>query len=168
MAFFTEKPTVRGTLGQSWRIISAGKLFYALFMHWYVFAQLSGNILNLKGTFSRKMSTKTRFFHNVSHQDWVKLDQSRQFIGSQPFQCLNMNMMNGCARLRFEFILYNHHHTTAFESRVVTIYAPGPYVSHQDRVFLDWFRNFTASQPFQSPIISIINGQRRLGLGCGL
>ena len=64
------------------------------------------------------------FFHNVSHQDWVTLDQSRQFIESQPFQCLNMNMMNGCARLRFEFILYNHHHTTAFESRVVTIYAP--------------------------------------------
>ena len=119
--FFSEKPTVRGILGQSWQIISAGKLFYALFMHWYVFAQLSGNILNLKGTFSRKMSTKTRFFHNVSHQDWVTLDQSRQFIASQPFQCLNMSMMNGCARLRFEFILYNHHHTTAFESRVVTI-----------------------------------------------
>ena len=61
------------------------------------------------------------FFHNVSHQDWVTLDQSRQFIESQPFQCLNMIMMNGCARLRFEFILYNCHHTTIFESRVVTI-----------------------------------------------
>ena len=76
--------------------------------------------------------------------------------------------MNGQARLRFELILYNHHHTPAFQWRVVTISAPGPYTSHQDRVFLDWFRNFTASQPFQSPIISIINGQRRLGLGCGL
>eukprot|EP00956_Cyclotella_meneghiniana_P019582 scaffold33699_cov36-Cyclotella_meneghiniana.AAC.1 len=35
--------------------------------------------------------------------------------------------------LRFEFIVHNHHHTPAFESRVVTVLAPVvPYVSHQD------------------------------------
>eukprot|EP00956_Cyclotella_meneghiniana_P024318 scaffold48727_cov38-Cyclotella_meneghiniana.AAC.1 len=40
--------------------------------------------------------------------------------------------MNGCTRLRFEFIVHNHHHTPAFESRVVTVPATVPYVSHQD------------------------------------
>ena len=60
--FFSEKPTVRGILGQSLQIISAGKLFYALFMHLYVFAQLSWNILNLKGTFSRKNVNNEVFF----------------------------------------------------------------------------------------------------------
>ena len=30
------------------------------------------------------------------------------------------------------------------------------YISHQDGVFLDWFRNFTASQPFISLTISIM------------
>eukprot|EP00956_Cyclotella_meneghiniana_P039462 scaffold172223_cov23-Cyclotella_meneghiniana.AAC.3 len=34
--------------------------------------------------------------------------------------------MNGCARLRLDVIMYNHHHTLTFELRVVTISAPGP------------------------------------------
>ena len=42
--------------------------------------------------------------------------------------------------------------------------APVPYFSHQDGVCLDWFKNITASQPFQHLIISIINGWRWLRL----
>ena len=64
--------------------------------------------------------------------------------------------------------MYYHYHTTAFESRVATKTVEGPYVSDQDGVFLDQFRNLTASQPFQSIIISIMNGWGRLRLGCGL
>ena len=33
---------------------------------------------------------------------------------------------------------------------------------HQDCVILDWFRQFTASQPFQCLIVSILNGCTRL------
>ena len=51
---------------------------------------------------------------------------------------------------------------------VVTMSVEGPYVSHQDGVLLDWFCDFTASQPFQSIITSIMNGWGRLRLGSGL
>ena len=62
----------------------------------------------------------------------------------------------------------NHHHALAFESWVVTISARAHYVSHQDGLCLDWFKNFTASQPFQLPIICIMNGWRRWRLVHGL
>ena len=54
-------------------------------------------------------------------QDCVSLDRFGQFTASQPFQHLTVDIMNGCARLRFEFIVHNHHHAPAFESRVVTV-----------------------------------------------
>ena len=44
---------------------------------------------------------------HFSHQDWVSLDWFGQFTASQPFQCLIVSMMNGFARLRFEFNMYN-------------------------------------------------------------
>ena len=40
----------------------------------------------------------------------------------------------------------------------VTVSVWGPYVSHQDGVCLDSFKYFTACQPFQLLIISIMNG----------
>ena len=91
------------------------------------------------------------------HQDSVSLDWFGPFTASQSFQCLLISIMNGFARLRFEFIMYNQHHTPAFELRLVTISAPGPYISHQDGVCFDWFRPFPASQPFQCLIESIMN-----------
>ena len=69
-------------------------------------------------------------------QDCVSLDRFGQFTASQSLQHFIVGIMNGCARLRFEFIVHNHHHAPAFESRVVTVPAPVPYVSHQDGVFL--------------------------------
>ena len=66
--------------------------------------------------------------------------------------------MNYCERLRSEFKMYNHHHTPAFEWRVVTGSVQGTYVSHHDGVIMDSFKTFTASQPFQCLIISIMNG----------
>ena len=102
-------------------------------------------------------------FH-FSHQDCVTLYWFRLFTASQPFQCLVISMMNVFALLRFESIMYIHHHTPAFELWVVTITVEGPYVSHQDGVFLDWLGDFTASQPYQSFIISIMNGWGRLRL----
>ena len=48
-------------------------------------------------------------------QDCVSLDRFGQFTASQPLQCLIVGIMNGCARLRFEFIVHNHHHAPAFE-----------------------------------------------------
>ena len=98
------------------------------------------------------------------HQDWVSLDWFGQFTASQPFHSLTISIMNGFARLRFEFIIHNQCHTPIFESWVVTISVWGPYISHQDGAGLDWFKNFTASQPFQHLIISIMNGWRILRL----
>ena len=57
------------------------------------------------------------------HQDCVILDWFRQFTASQPFQCLIVSIMNGFARLRFEFITHNQCHTPTFELWVVTISA---------------------------------------------
>ena len=105
---------------------------------------------------------------HFSHQGWVSLDSFGQFTSAQLLWCLIISIMNGFASLRFEFITHNHHHTPAFESWVVTILAPVPYVSHQDGVCLDWFKKFTASQPFQCLIISIMNGKRMLRLVYGL
>ena len=45
---------------------------------------------------------------------------------SQPFQCLIVSIMNGFARLRFEFITHNQCHTPTFELWVVTILAQVP------------------------------------------
>ena len=54
-------------------------------------------------------------------QDCMSLDWFGQFTASQPFQCLIVSIMNGCARLRFEVIMYNHHHTLTFELWGVTV-----------------------------------------------
>ena len=97
-------------------------------------------------------------------QNWVSLDWLGQFTASQPFQSLIISMMNSPARLRFEFIMYNHHHTPAFESWVATGFSPVPSFLHKDGVCLDWFKIITASQPFQHLIISMMNGWRRLRL----
>ena len=94
----------------------------------------------------------------------MSLDWFGQFTTYQPFHSLTISIVNGFVRLRFEFIIHNQRHTTAFESWVVTISAPVLYVSHQDGVCLDLFQNFTASQPFQCLTISIMNGWRRLRL----
>eukprot|EP00956_Cyclotella_meneghiniana_P009392 scaffold12971_cov68-Cyclotella_meneghiniana.AAC.17 len=59
--------------------------------------------------------------------------------------------------LIFEFAIHNHHYTLAFESWVTTISAPVPHVPHQDEAFFISFKNFTASQPFQHLIISMMN-----------
>ena len=103
-----------------------------------------------------------------SHPDCVCADWFSQFTASQPFQCVIISIMNGWGRWRLEFILHNGHHTPAFESWVVARSAPVPYISHQDCVFSDWFKQMTASWPFQFLIISIMNGWRRLRLACGL
>ena len=105
---------------------------------------------------------------HFSHQDCVSLDRSKQFTASQPFHSLTNGISNGFALLRFEFILHNHNHTPTFESWVVTTLPPVPYIPHQDGACLDWFSHFIASQPFQSIIISMMNGWRRLRLVCGL
>ena len=44
------------------------------------------------------------------HQDWVTLGWFRQFTASQPFRYLVVSIRNCCARLRFDFNMYNHHH----------------------------------------------------------
>ena len=79
-----------------------------------------------------------------------------------------MSILNDWRRLRLESIMHYHHHMMAFELRVVKITVEGPYFSQQDGVFLDQFRSFTASQPFQSTIISIMNGCGQLRLGGGM
>ena len=50
------------------------------------------------------------------------------------------------------------HYTLTIESWVVTVQVPGPCVSHQEWVCLDWFGLFTASPPFQCLIRCIMNG----------
>ena len=102
------------------------------------------------------------------HQGWVCLDWFGQFSASQPFHWLIVSMMNGFARLRFEFNTYNNHHTPAFEASMATRSAPVPYFSHQDGACLDWFKNITASQPFQHLTMSMMNGWRWWRLLCGL
>ena len=89
-----------------------------------------------------------------------------QFTASQPFHSLTISIMNGFARLRSEFTMYNLRHTPTFKSWVVMISAQVlPYISHQDRMFSVWFKQLTpASQPFQNIIISIRNDWRRLRL----
>ena len=61
---------------------------------------------------------------HFSRQDWVSLDWFRQFSASQLLSCLITSIMIGFARLRFESVMYNHHHTPSFELWVVTILAP--------------------------------------------
>ena len=100
----------------------------------------------------------------VSHQDWVILNLLGQFTASQPFKHFIVSTLDGFARLRFELIIHNHHQSPAFKSWMATRLAPVPYFSHQDGVCLDWFKNITASQPFQHLTISIINGWRWLRL----
>ena len=106
---------------------------------------------------------------HFSHQDCVSLDWSKQFTASQPFHSLTNSISNGFARSRFEFILHNKSHTPTFESWVVTtLPTPVPYSPFQGGACLDWFSHFIAPQPFQSIIISMMNGWRRLRLACGL
>ena len=93
-----------------------------------------------------------------SNPDWVGADWFRQFTASQPFQYIIISIMNGWRRWRLEFIIQNLHHTPAFESQGVKVSVPGPYVSHQDRACAEWFSHFTASQPFQSLVISVMKG----------
>jgi len=133
-------------------------------MHKKILAHIWGNILNLKGTFVMENDDKLGFSHPFSPQDWASLDWLGQFTASQPFYSLTMSIMNGFARLRFEFIIHNQRHTPIFESWVTIISVWGPYVSHQDGVCLGWFKDFTASQPFQLLITSIMNGWKRLWL----
>ena len=73
--------------------------------------------------FEPRVTTKTVEGPYVSDQDGVFLDQFRNVTASQPFQSIIVSIMNGTARLRFESIMYNHHHTSAFDLRVVTISA---------------------------------------------
>ena len=89
--------------------------------------------------FQPRVGSKLALAHtHFSYPDWVCNDWFGQFTASQPFQCLIMSIMDGCARLRSEFIIHNHHHTPAFESWVVARSAPVPCISHQDCVFSDW------------------------------
>ena len=99
---------------------------------------------------------------NCVGADWL-----RQFTASQPFQCVTITIMNGWRRWTLEFILHHHHRTLAFESWVMKILVHGPYISYQDRAGRDWFSHFTASQPFQSLFISILNGLTWLRLVYG-
>ena len=43
---------------------------------------------------------------HFSHQDCVSLDWSMQSTASQPFHSLTINISNGFARSRFEFIIH--------------------------------------------------------------
>ena len=99
----------------------------------------------------------------VSHQDGVCLDWFKNFTASEPFQCLFISIMNGWRRLRLVYVLYDGHHTTCFPVRGwVKVVLPVFHFSHQDWVSLDWFGQFTASQPFHSLSICIMNGFARL------
>eukprot|EP00956_Cyclotella_meneghiniana_P031773 scaffold84702_cov83-Cyclotella_meneghiniana.AAC.1 len=62
------------------------------------------------------------------YNEWLEKDKSR--VGSKLVWPLST--FDTKVELRFEFIIHNQCHTLAFESRVVTISAPVPYVSHQD------------------------------------
>ena len=112
-------------------------------LHWFKnftaawpFQHLITSIMNMVGEgwdwyLGSKMITTTCFRSRVGlklawpvfhfwHQDWVTADLFGQFTASQPFQCLNVSIMNGFAMLRFEFIIQGHHHTPAFELGVAT------------------------------------------------
>ena len=93
-----------------------------------------------------------------SNPGCVCTDWFMQFTASQPFQCVIISIMNGWRRWRLEFILQNRPHTPAFESPVMKISVPGPYISYQPWACAEWFSHFTASQPFQSLFISMMNG----------
>eukprot|EP00956_Cyclotella_meneghiniana_P025708 scaffold54192_cov35-Cyclotella_meneghiniana.AAC.1 len=55
---------------------------------------------------------------SLTQIEYVQTD-SWQFTvtASQPIQSLTISIQNGCARMRLEFILRNHHNTPTFESR---------------------------------------------------
>ena len=108
--------------------------------------------------------TQTTF----SHPDWVCSAWFRQFTAFQPFQSFTISILNVQIWLRMEFFHHNHHHILPFVSRVVKILAPGPYVPHQDWVCTDWFSHFISAWPFQSLIISIMNGHTWFRLVVGL
>ena len=89
----------------------------------------------------------------------------------QPFHLPTISIMNGYARLRFEFIMYNQCHTLAFELWVATRSAPEYPTFHTKMVYVllvqeyhsistlptsnlkyEWLEKveiITASQPFQ-------------------
>eukprot|EP00956_Cyclotella_meneghiniana_P019584 scaffold33699_cov36-Cyclotella_meneghiniana.AAC.3 len=68
--------------------------------------------------------------HDFSVAGGVKVGLAMVYFPGQ--DCVSI--MNDGSRLRFEFIVHNHHHAPAFKSRVVTVPATVPYVSHQDGV----------------------------------
>ena len=103
----------------------------------------------------------------ISNPDCVRLEWFRQFTASQPFQYIIISIMDGWRRWRLEFILYNRHHTPAFELPLMKILVHGPYISYQDRACRDSFSHFTASPPFQSLFTSIMNGLTWLRLVYG-
>ena len=83
-------------------------------------------------------SIAARFFLLLpikSHQDWLSLDLFTLFTSAGPFQCLIISMMNGWIRLRLDIIVHKHHHTQVFESQVVRITVPDPYMNHSK---IDW------------------------------
>ena len=95
--------------------------------------------------FLEREATQTKIVRIVSPHPWQALVYAdphpcttnkaitNKFIATQPFQCIIVGITHGCARLRFEFIIHNHHHTLMdLESWVTTTLAPVPHFSHQD------------------------------------
>eukprot|EP00956_Cyclotella_meneghiniana_P037637 scaffold141957_cov23-Cyclotella_meneghiniana.AAC.1 len=71
---------------------------------------------------------------------------SWQFTSAQPFQSFVIGIQNGCARMRLEFILRNHHNTPTFESRVMKIIAWVPNTSHTK---IEWVQTDSAILSYQ-------------------
>ena len=94
---------------------------------------------------------------HFSRQDSVYMDWFKQFTSAWPFQYPSSCMMNGFAWLRLDFMVNDLHHILTFESQVVTIWVPVPYVSYQDCVFLRWFQSLTSAWPFQYLSIDMMN-----------
>ena len=98
----------------------------------------------------------------ISHQDGVCLDYD-----SRISQHLNLSNLSSLVW----WIVRHSWDWYMGAEMVTTIYFPAlrgykfcfahTYFSHPDCVCTDWFRQFTASQPFQCIIISIMNGWRR-------
>ena len=100
---------------------------------------------------------------NVSHQDYVFSGWLKNITASQPFQLLIIGIMNGWIRWRLG-VGSKMVTTTWFAVKDgVKKLACGhrPLFTPRYSVSLDWVGQFTASQPFQYLIISIMNGWTR-------
>ena len=95
---------------------------------------------------------------HFSQPDWVSSGWFRQFTASQPFQSFIISILNGNIRLRLEFILNNQHCTLTFESREVKMRMGSLHLKSRLSIWTDRFSHFISAQPFQSLIISIMNG----------